>query len=255
MSLVRTLSLVSTIALAASFLACGGPSGPSGGGSKRLGIKHEHTLKPGKAHHPGITRAIIFPMNATVQRATGLDGGDDDLIRLTVDYLESKGVSSTILDAREYNRANGIAVRKARKKMLSGESGVASDKLRFEDIVPEILAELDSDAQIAVLPNVMMRPAEYSGGKSVRWDGVRRRERGTRGGGMSGTTSAGTLFTIILDAKGDQIFSAYGGLDLIYELDMSKKKYVTREDLFEDLENLAEGICVSLHPYFGDGDC
>lgn len=230
----------------------------SGGGSdanRRLRIRHEHQLVPGRAHHAGITKAIVFPMNATVERTQGLEVANDRLMQILDEKLAAHGIESERLSAREYNRVNGIVIRRVRKQTLSGETGVASEKVRFPDIIPGMLDELGSEAQLVVLPNVVIREAAYSGRNLLRWDGVRRRERGTRGGSVTGSVGAGSIFTIILDRNGEKIFSAYGGLDPIFEMDLSKKKYVLREDLFADEKHLREGVCVSLHPFFGDLPC
>ena len=225
-------------------------------GTPRLSIQHEHTLVPGQGHHPGIESGLLLPINATVERVNGLGAGDAEIMSLLTEYLQGQGIALRILGDREYRRAMDIAARKARKRILSGESGVASKNLDFSDVLPDLLRELEADPQIVILPNIVQRPGRYSGGLTVRWDGVRRRERGSRGGGMTGATGAASLLTMIYTPNGKRVFMAYGGLDLIFELDMTAKKYVLREDLFEDRDHLEEGVCVSLHPYFGDEvDC
>ncbi len=225
-------------------------------GSDRLSIRHEHTLVPGGAYHPGITRALVFPMNATVERPAGLEVADRKLMELIVGYLSAHGIESQILPDSEFRRAMDISARRARKKMLSGEAGLASDELGFEQVFPELMAQVETDAQIVVMPNVLMRTAPYSGSTTLKRDGVRRRERGTAGGRMSGQLGAGSLYTMIFDTSGERLFSGFGGLDLIYELNIREKKYDIRADLFQDQENLEEGVCISFHPYFGDDvDC
>ncbi len=219
-------------------------------------IRHEHTLVPGKAHHPGIERALVIPINALIERPTGLDVADDRLGSIIVRQLEAHGLQVEQTSRTAFRRAEAAAAKRVHARLLSGEPGSTSREVELADVIPELLGELGSSAQIVVFPNIVVRGADYSGGQTVRWDGVRRRERGTRGGGMTGTTSAASLFTSIHSADGLEVFSGYGGLDLIYQLNMSERKYELRPDLFEDEKNLAEGVCISFHPYFGDDvDC
>lgn len=225
-----------------AFLGCA-QSGPS--------IKHEHSLSTGQGYHVGLKKAILMPLNQVYQPVIGLDVADAAIQRLVTEYLESHGLEVETISQSEFNRAASVASREAQKKMLSGESGTVSDSIEFSDLVPLFLKEMGTDAELVVLPNVVQRSGAYSGGRMVRWDGVRRRERGTRGR-MTGTTNAASLYTVIYRADGMKIFSGYGGLDLLFELNIPKKKYEMREDRLQDEEHLAEGICISFHPFFGD---
>jgi hypothetical protein len=242
------LVLVTLVSLvASSFLfGCGA------GGSR---IRHEHSISPGQGYHEGLTKVLLAPLNQALGRPPGLDVADVALMRLVTDYLEAHGLVVETVSLTDYQRALEVAAREAQKKMLAGESGKVSSSIEFSDILPLMVEEFGSGAQLVVLPNVAMRSGAYSGGRAVRWDGVRRRERGARGG-MSGSTEAASLYILIYRRDGSQIFSAYGGLDLLFELNMNEKKYVIREDRLQDEANLAEGVCISFHPFFGiDVDC
>jgi len=133
--------------------------------------------------------------------------------------------------------------------MMSGGSGSVSQDIEFNDLVPHLVRELESDAKLIVLPNVVMRSGEYVGGRLVRWDGVKRREKIRM---ISGTTSVASLYVMIYERDGTRLFSAYGGLDLLFGASLQVKKYELREDRLQDEENLREGVCISFHPFFGE---
>ncbi len=132
---------------------------------------------------------------------------------------------------------------------------MTSVQLTLEQVVPEMIGELESDAQIIVVLSVVMRTATYVSRRTLAWDGVKRRERGAHAmSSMEGSLPAGSLMTAIFEPSGERVFMGYGGLDLIFELNLRAKKYDLREDIFEDEDNLLEGICTSFHPYFGNED-
>lgn len=249
-------TLASCLCLSLIALACAGPSADPDRPQRRA-IDHEYALIEGLAHTPEIRKALVFPMNATVKRTPGLHARDERLLTLIDAYLLSEGVETSRLSVREYNRLNRIALDRAqaRRQAAFAETGTDPGPIRFEDLVPTILEQLDSDAQIVLLPNLKIRDARYANAKTVRWDGVRRRQRGIAGWKMEGTTKAGSLFVLLLDPEGKEIFRGYGGLDLLFQPDMRNSVIRVREDLFENDAHLAEGVCVSFHPYFGNERC
>lgn len=221
-------------------------------------IKHEYSMAPGDAFHAGLKSAAVLPINAIVERPTGLDVADATLTELVESELTARGVAVTWVDIREFTRAQDIAVRSARKKMMSATSGKMSTEVTPETFLPELMTALEVEADLIVVPAVVMRSGTYSAGRVVRWDGVKRRERGTANVRMDdgGGLPTASMLTIIHGADGRQLFMGYGGLDLIFELNVPKRRYDLREDRLSDEENLAEGVCVSFHPFFGtDVDC
>jgi len=212
-------------------------------------------MSPGQGYHSGLAGVLLIPINEVIDRPAGLNTADDEIMRIVVDYMKSHGLDVEQVNKRAYRRAYGVAVREAQTTLLSGESATASQDVEFSDVLPLLMSELDSDAQLVVIPSVVMRSGDYSGGKQVRWDGVRRRERGVRGA-MSGTTQTASIHIVIYRPDGTRLFSGYGGLDLLFELNMQKRKYQLRDDRLQDEENLAEGVCIAFHPFFGDdADC
>lgn len=218
-------------------------------------IKHEYALPPDHVVPRANTTTLLIPINETEKPPTGLDIADHVLDDLVTQYLQSKGLDVERLENIPYRRALQAAVSAAEDKMQSRVSspdgGTVSGTIAYADILPQLLAELDSDADLVVVTNVAMRTGEYSGGTMIRWDGVRRRERAGPNVSMTGDVPVASLHTVIFDKRGREVFSGYGGLDAIFETSIREKKYVLKEDLLSDEENLAEGVCVSFHPFFG----
>ena len=224
-------------------IACAGPT-----------IKHEHEISPGREFDATIKTVLVVPLNETMEVERGLEQGfaaTQDLIRR---YLESKGLAVEQPTQQEYRKAVNIAANAAQDAQLAGEVDSVSENLSFTEVVPYLLRELDSSAELAVTPNMVIRTGTYTGTSTIKWDGVRRRERGSAGSSMSGNTAVASLYTVVYDRDGTRIFSGYGGLDLLFELNISKKRYEIREDRLQDVDNLAEGVCVSFHPFFGNAE-
>jgi hypothetical protein len=241
-ALIRRVALIMLVLLA--FAACA--SGP------RLLHKHEFTLSPGKEHHPGLSKAILLPINATNEEPIkGLDVANDRITALLLTHLESKGVEVEKVDPAEFKKASEAAHRAEQKRRKSETSGVVAAEVVFGDLVPAILEDLDESAQLVISPSIVMRTAVYKGTRTIVWDGVRRRERVGADMIMSGSTAAASIRISVFDREGDRVFSGYGGLEPPFMIDSASMKYVLREDLFQDERNLREGICIALYPYFG----
>jgi hypothetical protein len=70
------------------------------------------------------------------------------------------------------------------------------------------------------------------------------------GGGIS----AASLWVAIHDGDGERVFTGFGGLDLLFRVDMQTKRFALMDDRLEDINHLAEGICVAFHPFFGEDE-
>lgn len=246
----RSNAAVVLVALASCFLvacflsACA--SGP------RLKHKHEFTLSPGQEHHAGLVRALLIPIDATNDKPVrGLDVENARINATIVRHLESKGITIEQVDGRKFRELSNSAVRKIRTQRKSGASGVVSADVEFGDIVPELLAGLDKSPDLVIAPNLLMRSAEYQGTRTIVWDGVRRRET-VSDWSMSGSDiPVASLHVSVYAKDGTRVFSGFGGLEPVFRIDTVKKKYIQREDLFEDERNLKEGTCIAFYPYFG----
>jgi hypothetical protein len=222
-------------------------------GCVSLRPKHEYELSPGRAFNPGMKSALVLPINETVELPTGLDKGEREVFALLVSSLEAEGLQVQTLDAPEYRRVLAPATRAAEEESFSVHSGSASESVGFSRILPRLLSELGAAPDLVVVPNMVMRVAEASGGRSARWDGVKRLKPGANPGWkFTGTEHAASLWVVIYARDGTKIFSGYGGLDLLFEVNVREEKMQLWEDRLEDVDQLRQGVCVALYPFFGE---
>jgi hypothetical protein len=223
-------------------------------GCRGLAPKHEYVLTPGSAHHAGIASAMVVPINETADVPVGLEIADRRIEEALDDYLRSKGISVERPEIRAYRRAARRATKRARSESMSGQSGRVSEDVSYEDIVPMILDELGVDADIVIVPNLVIRNGEAKGGRSYQWDGVRRYETGNVRILMTGNFAVASFFVVAHGQDGSRVFSGYGGLDTIFEVSLRRQNMSIREDLFQNEKFLREGICVAFYPYFGEDE-
>ncbi|MFK7897056.1 MAG: hypothetical protein AB8G23_14520 [Myxococcota bacterium] len=219
-------------------------------GCASSGPVHEHTLTPGRGFSPAIKTAAIVPLNLTVEVPQGADVANSTLYEYLSEYVDSKGLRPESVNATSFRAAIDIATNKARAEMMNTTSGKTSATLDFSMLVPHILRELESEADVLIVPNTVIRTGEYNGGKMLRWDGVKRRERSALDS-IRGSSPAASIHTMIFDRQGEMLFSGFGGLDLLFRTDLQKRKNVLIEDRLQDEGNLRQGICIALYPFFG----
>jgi len=211
--------------------------------------KHEYQMAPGQAYSQELGSALLLPINETEKPTQGLEKGEKGVFALITEYLEAQGLEVETLELAQYRKAARDAAEAARRQMRSGESSVARE-VRFADTVSHIAKAVGSDAALVIVPNMVMRAGEM-GGRSLRWDGVRRKIKGTTNWTMSGNTTAASLHVAIYKGDGSLLFKGYGGLDILWAMNAQKRRMELITDRLEDHDNLAEGICVAFYPYFG----
>ena len=182
--------------VAVSSTGCGGKSLAEAYNTRDY--DHEYKLAPGDEFRPDMQTAIVLPMNALVERPTGLDVADAALMGMIVGQLEERGVEVTRIGDAEFDRGQSRAASAARKRMMSGTTGTVSTEVSSEQFMAELLPALEREADLIVVPGVVMRTGSYSGGKSVRWDGVKRRERIRGGGRMTGGGSLPVASMVVM---------------------------------------------------------
>jgi hypothetical protein len=215
------------------------------------GPKHEYELVPGRSFDPSMATALVLPINETVQVPDGLEKGEDAVFGLLVAYLESKGLSVQTTDRAEFNRAMAEAAQAAAREAISDEATSVSESIEFSDAIPHLLSELGVEADLVIVPNMVIRTGKANG-RRVRWDGVSRQKPGMANlAGLEGSEPVSSLWVLIYAGDGARLFSGYGGLDVLFELNVSAEKQELIEDRLEHTGHLEEGVCISLHPFFG----
>ena len=237
-------SLVSGIALLSTLVLCACAMSP----------KHEYELLPGRAHRPELQTALLVRINTTDPPLEGLEKGEEEIFGLIQTYLEQRGLRLKVAEGTAHQEAANAAVRKARDAARSGQSGSVARELRYADLVPHIVEQLAAEADLVIVPNMVLSAASFQG-NVLRWDGVRRRNPGVGALRMSGNSNAASLHVAIYEADGTRVFAGYGGLDVIWGIDIGKRKMELIPDRLENTNNLRQGVCVAFHPYFGDEPC
>lgn len=240
------LSVVVLLLAAIPLVGCGVSKGP----------RHEYTLLPGRAFDGRQKTALVVPVNETTPIPTGLEKGESLVSDLLRAYLQAKGLEVIEVRKRAFRPALDAAAGRADQAMLSGQSRSVARTVDFGQTIPYLAAELGVEPDLVVVPNMMMRTAEFIGGRTLRWDGVRRRLPGANGliADEGGELSAVSIRVAVYDSEGERVFAGFGGLDLLFRVDRQTERYVLIEDRLEDADHLAEGICVAFHPFFGEDE-
>jgi hypothetical protein len=214
-------------------------------------IRHHYELSPGQEYSGSGTRALLLPINETEAPPDGLEVGEDGVFAALSAYLESKGIETTTSDLYDFRVAVRRATVSARNSMLSADSESTSGEIDYSHIVPRLLENLESDADLVVLSNMVIRTGESTGGRSVYWDGVKRRIPMTGRARMTGQESVASVYVAVFKSDGTRVFSGYGGLDVLFAPNIREEKYELIPDRLQDARHISEGICVAFYPYFG----
>ena len=213
--------------------------------------KHEYELAPGQAFSSDIETVLLIPINETERIPSYLEKGQEDVLRLIREHLQAQGLTVETLEAEKFQSAVTAARRRARRNSMSLSEDYVRTDMTLSGLIPGIIENLISSADLVVVPNMVLRDGEGIGG-SVRWDGVRRRVPSTRGGAtLSGTFQAASLRLEIFKASGANVFGGYGGLDVLWSINYRNSRMELMNDRMEDEANLREGVCVAFYPYFG----
>ena len=214
-------------------------------------IHHDYELSPGQAFSESRSRALLLPINETEDVPDGLDAGEENVFEQLKSYLESKGLSIETTNTYDYRSAANNASESVHNERLSAETSSISGEIEYSSIVPGLLDNLESDADILILANLVIRSGESKGGRTTRWDGVKRRIAVGARTRMTGNESVASIFVVVYQRNGTRVFSGYGGLDLLFAPNIRELKYELIPDRLQNLEHIREGICVAFYPYFG----
>jgi hypothetical protein len=214
-------------------------------------IHHDYELSPGQAFSENRSRALLLPINETEEVPDGLEVGEESVFGQLKSYLESKGLSIETTNTYDYRSAANSASESINNEMLSAMTSSISGQIEYSSIVPELLANLESNADLLILANMVIRIGESTGGRTSQWDGVRRRLDVPARMRMTGTESVASIFVSVYHRDGKQVFSGYGGLDLLFAPNIREVKYELIPDRLQNLKHIREGVCVAFYPYFG----
>jgi hypothetical protein len=214
-------------------------------------VRHQFELSPGRAFNGSLSHALLVPINETESVPEGLEVGEKNVFNQLKSYLDSKGLSIETVDTYDYRVAASKASDSAHEEMLSAETNSISGQIDYSSVVPGLLANLDSDADLVILANMVIRIGESTGGRTTRWDGVKRRLAVPARMRMTGTESVASIFVTVYERDGTQVFAGYGGLDLLFTPNIREERFDMIPDRLQNLKHIDEGICIAFYPYFG----
>ncbi len=214
-------------------------------------VHHDYEMSPGQAFSGSPTRALLIPINETEKVPDGLEVGEESVFNELKAYLESKGIEVETTDSYTYRLAENQATEDAQNQTRTASTSSISARLDYSSIVPGLLANLQSDADLLIVSDMVIRTGRSEGGRTTAWDGVKRRIAMPARGRMTGTESVASVFVRIYEKNGTQAFSGYGGLDLLFAPNIREAKYELIPDRLQDIQHIREGVCVAFYPYFG----
>jgi hypothetical protein len=219
-------------------------------------IHHEYELSPGQVFSGSLSRALLLPINEVESVPDGLEVGEENVFAQLKSHLESKGLSIKTTNTYDYRAAANKATESVYNEMLSANTSSISGEIEYSSIIPGLLANLGSDADLLIIANMVIRTGESSGGRTVHWDGVNRRIRVPARWRMTGTESVASIFVTVYHRDGKRVFSGYGGLDLLFAPNIREERFELIPDRLQNLQHIREGVCVAFYPYFGrDENC
>ena len=216
-------------------------------------IRHEYTLAPGKGFHAGYRTALLIPIDSLSEDAfKNVESTHDRIERLIVSHLEARGLRVETLTSERFKEAANEAARALIRERTTENSDLVSTHVEFVEIVPRMLSNLGTPADLVVVPSIVRRVGRYNGASMINWDGVGRKEEMRLDHAMTGTTSVLSLHVIVFSRDGERLFEGFGGLDPLFRPDVRLRQYVVRDNVLQDEDHLGEGICVAFHPFFGE---
>lgn len=234
--------VASFLLIAMQIVAC--QSGP------RIRYRHEYEMNTGDEHHSGLTTALVVPIDALNESPVkGIDFANDRIGAMLVEYVGARGIETWPIDPfrlQEIARAGEFT---SRRKARASEKSTLEDDVGLSELVPELISRLDKEPDLVIVPSLVVRNAVYKGKRQIVWDGVKRRETSIMVPG--GRPPAVTIEIEVYARDGKRLFHGYGGIEQIFYVDMSTSKYEQRKNLYEDEDNVREGICVAFYPWFG----
>ena len=207
---------------------------------------------------------LILPLNVTAIMSPELEDLSAFVWSELEIYLRAEGKRLRTASFRDARRLWLSSVQQAR----AGEKGARAG---FDDAARVLVLELakHTDFDTVIIPSLFIREAPISG-DTATWDGVERslefEQKGRAVRGLSadssfvGVAPAASLHAVVLDAEGNKLQDAVGGLELLARVRVKgaldpavgepKLEFLPRTGGFASSENLREGIAEALAPLF-----
>jgi len=214
-------------------------------------IHHDYEMSPGQAFNGSATHALLIPINETETVPEGLEVGEENVFSELKAYLESKGLSVETTTPYAYRLAANGATEDAQNRMQTVATSSISGEISYSAIVPGLLAHLQSNADLLIVSNMVIRKGTSEESRTTAWDGVKRRIEVPSRWKFTGSGPVASVFVSIYEKNGTRVFSGYGGLDLLFAPNMREERYELIPDRLQNIDHIREGVCVAFYPYFG----
>jgi hypothetical protein len=214
-------------------------------------IHHDYDMSPDQAFNGSATHALLIPINETETVPDGLEVGEKNVFSELKAYLESKGLSVETTTPYAYRLAANKATEDAQNRMQTVATSSISGEISYSSIVPGLLAHLQSNADLLIVSNMVIRTGRSDKGRTTAWDGVKRRIDVPSRWKFTGSEPVASVFVSVYEKNGTNVFSGYGGLDLLFAPNIREEKYELIPDRLQNIDDIREGVCVAFYPYFG----
>jgi hypothetical protein len=194
--------------------------------------------------------ALIVLLPPTVE-AEDLTEGKPILLDQLHRQLKAAGYKVAGLDAANYDTIWAQEV-----EAVGGVYDAKTGKLRpaqYAQARGQLVQRVSSGTMAALVlqPHLLLRQAQLSG-PSARWDGQQRRVQLSNTYGQDYRSDGTTLaLSVGLDAytgSGELVASTYGGVSMLYTVNIQAAKNEVRADLFASDKEMGEGVALALTP-------
>lgn len=247
---LRVTILLGAVAL----LACAGPNGAA---TARLGVSAQ--------------RVVILPLNVAMTLPPELEGASHRVWNALARYVQAQGKDVTTVPLADARRL-WLHSYRLTAAAVEATKGTAEETpaLDFDAVARTFVLELGREAEFdaLIMPSLFVQQARLSS-HLARWDGVVRKVEvegdvhrvgsivtSTR---LTGTTQGASLHVAILDPEGENLHEAQAGLVLLDHMVVGGEPgaavterrfhWEPRPDLFENEEDVREGIERALDPF------
>jgi len=200
---------------------------------------------------------LILPLNVAAVMPSELEAASPVVWEALEIYLRAQGKELKTVAFRDARRLWVESIREVR---------AADAHASYDDASRVLVAKLARHAvfDAVIAPSLYLREAQIAG-RSASWDGVERpleiegNERLSASIPLEGKAPAASLHAVVLDAQGNKLQEAIGGLELLIGARVLRKRgsgpdavtlqFTPRTELFPSREHLHEGIALALAPF------
>jgi len=200
---------------------------------------------------------LILPLNVAAVMPTALEAASPVVWEELEVYLRAQGKDLKTVSFRDARRLWIESIKEVR---------AANARAGYDEAARVLVGKLAHHAvfDAVIAPSLYLREARIEG-RSASWDGVERpleieaKERLADSIPLEGAAPAASLHAVVLDAQGNKLQEAIGGLELLVGARVLRKRasspgaitleFTPRSEIFSRREHMQEGIALALAPF------